>query len=180
MTTINEVNAIARLSFVDGIIKGVPLGENAAMVIQRGTEYGGEIAKRKENFPVSVDFVSLDDLNRHSVEVLVEGLCSGRGLTDAINTVVIMAAAVGYQNTKARLDTADAETVLAEAIAASDGVNYIDDELGERLFAEINKIENIEARIGFARRVMYDERIVVRLTVPSHKKFIDNHLRLIS
>ena len=180
MTTINQINTVARAAFIDGIITGKPVGVNVGAVLQRSAEYGKTLAMTEERFNASVNFQTFEDLNRHAVEVIMDGLCGDRrSLTEAINTVVLIGAAFAFHNEKKRAKEAKqtgAAQVIIDKIIADKIVGFIpSDQTIERLFAEINKIEDTELLIKTAR-LACDNGVTLKRSLPSVKKFIDDHL----
>jgi hypothetical protein len=110
--TFDELVNIGRKNLLDGIIKGVPLGETVGAMLTTASAFGGDWAERSDSFHATVDAETFEDLHRDMVEVTLDYLFSGATSMRSINrTIMTAGAAFGFKNIRKAM----AERVAVQA-----------------------------------------------------------------
>jgi hypothetical protein len=97
----DDLEKTARGTFLDGIISGQKLADTVGSILMLASAWGGDEAERSKYFAASVDAPSYDDLKREALGWVVDHMFKS-GLDTMIRQLVLMGAAFGFQNVKAK------------------------------------------------------------------------------
>lgn len=101
IATYEDLEKTARGTFLDGIITGQKLADTVGSILMTASAWGGDEADRAKYFPASIDAPSYDDLKREAVGFVVDNMFK-TSLDTLIRQLVLMGAAFGFQNVKAK------------------------------------------------------------------------------
>lgn len=179
ITDIQDMEALGRTMFLDGIIEGLPIAKNVKLIIEQAVLFGRDEAGRSDRFYMTVRYDTIDDLTRDAVRNTVNDLFGKRDMDAVAHSITLAGMAFGFQSEKHKMKYAAVEAVLTKLLAEHKAWS-VSDETANAFFGEVLKIEDDEVAIDYAKQALVGHKVHFSSKVPNLKAFTDRYARLLA
>ena len=177
-TAIEDMEALGRTMFLDGVIEGLPLAKNVKLIIEQAVMFGRDEAGRSDRFYATVRDTNINDLIANAVRSTVDGMFGGKGMESVAHNITLVGTAYGFQSEKHKMKYAAVEAALAKLVAEH-AAGPVADETADAFFGEVIKVESAEVAIEYVSKVLTELKIPVSTKLPNFKLFVDRYSRVL-